>query len=38
MCKSIIQDEISGKIYMEKFAEQVLRNADEDIRMKRVSQ
>ncbi|QSL64687.1 hypothetical protein MERGE_001989 [Pneumocystis wakefieldiae] len=37
MCKSIIQDEISGKIYMEKFAEQVLRNADEDIRMKRVS-
>ncbi|KTW29296.1 hypothetical protein T552_01251 [Pneumocystis carinii B80] len=37
MCKSIIQDEISGKIYMEKFAEQILRNADEDIRMKRIS-
>ncbi|EMR11701.1 hypothetical protein PNEG_00135 [Pneumocystis murina B123] len=37
MYKSIIQDEISGKIYMEKFAEQILRNADEDIRMKRVS-
>ncbi|KAG4304919.1 hypothetical protein PORY_001594 [Pneumocystis oryctolagi] len=35
--QSKIQDEKSGKVYMEKFSEEVFRNADEDIRMKRIS-
>ncbi|CCJ31170.1 unnamed protein product [Pneumocystis jirovecii] len=33
--QSKIQDEAAGKAYMKKFSEEVFRNADEDIRMKR---
>ncbi|KAG5513503.1 hypothetical protein PMAC_000935 [Pneumocystis sp. 'macacae'] len=35
--QSKIQDDAASKEYMEKFAEKVFRNADEDVRMKHIS-